>query len=72
MSRWHRNNPEHYEQYGEPDWLGAADLERKRQKEEGGLYACPTCSENVPRYGSTCERCRASLEHDRLERESGR
>lgn len=36
------------------------------------LYACVVCSENVPRFGATCERCRASLEIDRLERESGR
>jgi hypothetical protein len=86
MSRWHRENPEHYEQFGEPDWLGAADLERKRQKEEGPIRQlspdraalihddremCPCCGE-LPAQDVYCVRCARSIEEDKLERESNR
>jgi predicted amidophosphoribosyltransferase len=72
VSRWHREHPE-YEEMGwdPPDFRAAADMERKRQKEEG-LYACVTCGENAPRFGARCERCKRNMEEDRLERESGR
>jgi hypothetical protein len=67
MSRWHRENPEHYEMYGEPDWTYVWDSGQLKEP-----APCPTCGETLTRGGQRCQRCKDGMEYDRLERESNR
>jgi hypothetical protein len=71
MSRWHRENPEYLEMYGEPDWLGHADNVRKRQKEEPDPRWCVVCGEFPAGTGgpTRCLRCARSLEEERIDRD---
>lgn len=44
MSRWHRENPEYYERYGEPAWTDLWDMRDKSvDRRKPVLPECPAC-----------------------------
>lgn len=58
---------------GTQDEFGNIDLDPLYEKHlEDTLEPCRVCGEVLTGDGRTCVRCFASLEYDRLERESGR
>lgn len=53
------------------DWdLEPPDSYWEQKRRRRSLYGCVVCGESVPRYGARCERCRASLEIERLDKET--